>query len=53
MFINLKKAYDNVDRAALWKVVRMNRVEGKVAREVKILHKKNKACLRIGKKLGE
>ena len=46
-FIDLEKAYDMVNREALWQVLRMYDVEGKVLNGIKSRHVDSSACVRI------
>ena len=52
-FMDLEKAYDKVDRCALWNVLRMYGVEGKLMKAVKSFYEGSEACVRIGRKEGE
>ena len=46
-FMDLEKAYDGVNREALWNVLRMYDVAGKLLNGVKIIHFNSLACVRI------
>ena len=47
-FMDLEKAYDKIDRDALWKVLSMYGVRGKLLNAVKSFYKGSVACVRIG-----
>ena len=47
-FLDLEKAYDRVDREALWKVLSLYGVGGKLMRAVKSFYVNSRACVRIG-----
>ena len=46
-FIDLKKAYDSVKREALWQVLRMYDVMGKLLSRIKSMYVDSSACVRI------
>ena len=48
-FMDLEKAYDRVEREALWKVLNMYGVERKLVRAVKIFYEDSMACVRVGR----
>ena len=52
-FMDLEKAYDRVDREALWKVMGMYGVEGRLLRAVKSLYVNSRACVRVGNEMSE
>ena len=52
-FLDLEKAYDRVDREAMWNVLRLYGVGGRLLRAVKSLYKDSKACVRVGDELSE
>lgn len=52
-FMDLEKAYDRVDREALWKVLRMYGVGGKLLGAVKSFYVGSRACVRWGRETGE
>ena len=52
-FMDLEKAYDKVDRGALWKVLRLYGVGGKLLNAVKSLYALSKACVRVGSEVSE
>ena len=47
-FMDLEKAYDRVDRNALWDVLVMYGVGGRLLRAVKSLYNDSRACVRVG-----
>ena len=47
-FLDLEKAYDRVDREALWKVLRIYGVGGSLLQAVKSMYADSKACVRVG-----
>ena len=47
-FMDLEKAYDRVDRRALWQVVSLYGVGGKLLRAMKSLYDDNRMCVRVG-----
>ena len=52
-FMDLEKAYDRVDREAMWDVLRLYGVGGKLLRAVKSFYIGSKACVRVGNELSE
>ena len=46
-FIDLEKAYDRVDRRALWKVMELYGVGEKLRKVVESMNEGGKACVRI------
>ena len=46
-FMDLKKAYDRVNREALWEVLRMYDVGGKPLNEIKSMYVCSLACVRV------
>ena len=52
-FLDLEKAYDRVDRDAMWNVLRMYGVGGKLLKAVKSLYADSKACVRVGNEVSE
>ena len=52
-FMDLEKAYDRVDRDALWDVLRMYGVGGKLLNAVRSLYGDSKACVRVGGEVSE
>ena len=47
-FMDLEKAYDRVDRKALWEVLQIYGIGGKLLRAVKSFYESSRACVRIG-----
>ena len=52
-FMDLEKAYDRVDRRALWQVVGLYGVGGKLLRALKSMYEDNRMCVRVGGKESE
>ena len=52
-FLDLEKAYDRVDRKALWNVLRIYGVGGRLLRAVKSMYESSKACVRVGSEVSE
>mgnify|MGYP000675205646 CR=1 FL=1 len=52
-FMDLEKAYDRVDRDALWQVLRLYGVGDKLLKAVQSLYVDSKVCVRIGNKVNE
>ena len=46
-FIDLEEAYDRVNTEALWQVLRMYDVGGKLLSGIKIVYVDNSACARV------
>ena len=46
-FMDLRKAYDRVNREALWQILRMFDVGGKLLNGIKSIHVNNLACVRV------
>ena len=46
-FIDLEKAYDRVNRKALWQVLRMYDVRGKLLNGIKSMYVDNSTCVRV------
>ena len=47
-FLDLEKAYDRVDREAMWKVLELYGVEGRLLSAVKSMYADSRACVRVG-----
>ena len=47
-FVDLRKAYDSIDRETLWKVLRVYGIEGNLLEMIKLLYKDLKASIRVG-----
>ena len=52
-FLDLEKAYDRVDRDAVWNVLRLYGIGGRLLRGVKSLYVGSKACVRVGNEVRE
>ena len=52
-FLDLEKAYDRVDRDAMWNVLRIYGVGGKLLRAVQSLYADSRACVRVGNEMSE
>ena len=52
-FLGLEKAYDRVDKDAMWKVLRLYGTGGRLLRRVKSLHVGSKACVGVGNEVSE
>ena len=52
-FMDLEKAYDRIDRAALWTVLGFYGVGGKLLAAVKSFYKNSRACVRVGDRESE
>ena len=52
-FMDLEKAYDRVDRDALWQTLRLYGVGGRLLKAVKSLYVESRACVRVGNELSE
>ena len=48
-FMDLEKAYDRVDRDAMWQVMRMYGVGGRLLKGVQSLYDESRACVRVSK----
>ena len=47
-FVDLEKAYDNVSREKLWKVLDEYGVKGKLLRAIQALHEDGKVRVKVG-----
>ena len=52
-YMDLEKAYDRIDRDAMWSVLRMYGVEGKLLRAIQSLYAESEACVRVCREEGE
>ena len=52
-FMDLEKAYDRVDRDALWTIVKMYGVNEKLVKAMQSFYSGSKACVRVGRKESE
>ncbi len=48
-FMDLEKAYDRVDREALWSVLQMYGIGGRLMRAVKSFYEGSRACVGVGR----
>ena len=52
-FLDLEKAYDKVDRDAMWNVLRLYGIGGILLQGVKSLYVGSKSCVRVGNEVSE
>ena len=52
-FLDLEKAYDRVDREAMWRVLKIYGIGGSLLRAVKSMYAGSKACVRVGSEVSE
>ena len=52
-FLDLEKAYDRVDRDAMWNVLRLNGIGGRLLQGVKSLYVDSKGCVRVVNEVSE
>ena len=52
-FLDLEKAYDRVERDAMWNVLKLYGIGGRLLRGVKSLYVGSKACVRVGNEVSE
>ena len=52
-FLGLEKAYDSVDRDAVWIVLRLYGIGGRLLRGFKSLYVGSKSCVRVGNEVSE
>ncbi len=52
-FMDLEKAYDRIDREALWSVLRIYGVGGQLLKGIQAFYKEANACVRVGGKFSE
>ena len=52
-FLDLEKTYGRVDRDAVWNVLRLYGIGGRLLRGVKSLYVVSKACVRVGNEVSE
>ena len=52
-FMDLEKAYDRVDREAMWQVMRIYGIGGKVLRGIMSFYDDGRACVRVGGKVSD
>ncbi len=51
--MDLEKAYDRVDREALWSVLRIYGVGGQLLKGIHAFYREANACVRVGGKFSE
>ena len=49
-FVDLEKAYDNVNRGKLWKALEGYGVQGELLRAIQALYEGVKACVKVGQR---
>ncbi len=52
-FMDLEKAYDRVDRKALWNVLKISGMRGQLMEGIKAFHKEVNACVKVDGKLSD
>ena len=52
-YMDLEKAYDRIDRDAMWRVLRMYGVNGSLLKGIQSLYEESEACVRVCRKEGE
>lgn len=52
-FTDLEKAYDRVDKGALWDVLRMCSADGCLLQRTKVLYNESSACARVDSKISK
>ena len=52
-FMDLEKAYDRVDREAMWEVMRIYGIGGRVLRGIMSFYNEGRACVRVGQKVSD
>ena len=52
-YINLEKAFDRVDREAMWRVLGMYGINGQLLKAMQNLYEKSEACVRVCREEGE
>ena len=52
-FVDLEKAYDNVNRIKLWKVLKEYDVKGRLLKAVQAMYEDGKASVRVGDRESE
>ena len=51
--MDLEKAYDRVDRGAMWRVLGMYGINGQLLKAVQSMYEKGEACVRVYREEGE
>ena len=52
-YMDLEKAYDRIDRDAMWRVLSMYGINGKLLAAVQSLYERSEACVRVCREEGE
>ena len=52
-FMDLEKAYDRIDRDAMWQVMRIYGIGGRVLRGIMSFYEGGRACVRVGGRVSE
>ena len=52
-FMDLEKAYDRVDREAMWDVLRLYGIGGKLLRAMQSFYVDSRACVRVGNEVSD
>ena len=52
-YMDLEKAYDRIDRDAMWRVLSMYGINGKLLKVVQSLYERSEACVRVCREEGE
>ena len=52
-YMDLEKAYDRIDREAMWRVLGMYGINGQLMKAVQSLYEKSEACVRVCREEGE
>ena len=52
-YMDLEKAYDRIDRNAMWRVLSMYGINGKLLKVVQSLYERSEACVRVCREEGE
>ena len=53
VYMDLEKAYDRVDREAMWRVLSMYGINGQLLKVVQSSYEKSEACVRVCREEGE
>ena len=52
-YMDLEKAYDKVEREAMWRVLGMYGINGQLLKAAQSLYEKSEACVRVCREEGE
>lgn len=52
-FMDLEKAFDKLEWTAMWDVLKVYGVDGRMLKGVKAFYKNGKACIRVGEEMSE